>query len=33
MYLTIGVTVLDQTTEIQLVLSSQCTVGTPLWIS
>ena len=31
MCLTLGVTLLDPTTEIQLVLSSQCNVGSPLW--
>ena len=31
MCLTLGVTILDSTTEIQLVLSSQCTVGSPVW--
>ena len=30
--LTLGVTLLDSTTEIQLVLSSQCTDGAPVWI-
>ena len=30
MCLTLGVTILDSTTEIQLVLSSQCTVCAPL---
>ena len=29
--LTLGVTILYSTTEIQLVLSSQCTVGAQLW--
>ena len=31
MCLTLGVTILTSTTEIQLVLSSQCTVGSPVW--
>ena len=31
MCLTLGVTILVSTTEIQLVLSSQCTVGVPVW--
>ena len=31
MCLTIGVTLLDSTTEIQLVLYSQCNVGAPVW--
>ena len=31
MCLTIGVTILASTTEIQLVLSSQCTLGAPVW--
>ena len=31
MCLTIGVTLLASTTEIQLVLSSQFTVGAPVW--
>ena len=33
MYLTLGVTPLASTTEIQLVLSYQCTVGAPVWIA
>ena len=31
MCLTIGVTILASTTEIQMVMSSQCTVGVSLW--
>ena len=31
MCLTLGVTLLALTTEMQLVLSSQCTVGAPVW--
>ena len=31
MCLTLGVTILYSTTEIQLVLSSQCYVGAPVW--
>ena len=31
MCLTLGVTILASTTEIQLVLYSQCTVGAPVW--
>ena len=31
MCLTLGVTILDSTIEIQLVLSYQCTVGAPVW--
>ena len=31
MCLTIGVTLLASTAEIQLVLSYQCTVGAPVW--
>ena len=31
--LTIGVTILASTIEIQLVLYSQCNVGSPVWIS
>ena len=33
MYLTLGVTLLASTTEIQLILYSQCTVVAPLWSS
>ena len=33
MCLTIGVTILDSTTEIQRMLSFQCNVGTPVWIA
>ena len=29
--LTLGVTILDSTTEMQLVLSSLCNVGAPVW--
>ena len=31
MRLTLGVTILASTTEIKIVLYSQCTVGAPLW--
>ena len=31
MCLALGVTILASTTEIKLVLSSQCTVGEPVW--
>ena len=31
-YLTLGVTTLASTTEMQLVLSYQCTFGAPVWI-
>ena len=31
MYLNLWVTLLASTTEIQLVLSSQCTFGVPVW--
>ena len=31
MCLTLGVTILASTTEIKLVLYSQCTVGAPVW--
>ena len=31
MCLTLGVTILDPTTETQLVLYSQCTVAAPVW--
>ena len=31
MCLILGVTILASTAEIQLVLSSKCTVGTPVW--
>ena len=31
MCLTLGVTILSSTTETKLVLSSQCTVGAPVW--
>ena len=33
MYLTLGVTILDSTTEMHLVLSFQFTVGAPVWRS
>ena len=33
MCLTLGVTILSWTTEIQLVLYYQCTVGAPVWIA
>ena len=33
MYLTLGVTSLDSTIDIELVLYSQCTVGAPVWRS
>ena len=33
MCLTLGVTILASTAEIQLWLSSQCTVGAPVWIA
>ena len=31
MCLTLEVTILDSTTEIYFVLSSQCTIGAPVW--